>query len=131
MKLVTAAILVKDKKILIAKRPADDKLAGNWEFPGGTIKDDEIQKECLKREMHEEFGIDVEVGTFFDSSIYEYDHGEIILLAYWVKWLSGDIELKAHSEIAWVTPAEMRNYDFAPADIPFVLKLQAEFPGGL
>ena len=61
MKQVTAAILFHYGKLLIARRKQRDKLDGKWEFPVGTIGMIKIQKECLKREMHEEFGIDVEV----------------------------------------------------------------------
>ena len=57
MKHVTAAILVKDGLILIAKRRASDRLGNKWEFPGGTVEDEESPEECLEREMKEEFGI--------------------------------------------------------------------------
>ncbi len=58
---VTAAILIKDNKILIAKRLAGDKLPHKWEFPGGKIETGETPEACLKREMHEEFGIEVRI----------------------------------------------------------------------
>ncbi|MBW2433964.1 MAG: NUDIX domain-containing protein [Deltaproteobacteria bacterium] len=64
MKVVTAAILEKDGKILIARRKADDRQAGQWEFPGGTLESDETPRECLQREMREEFGIRVRMGPF-------------------------------------------------------------------
>jgi 8-oxo-dGTP diphosphatase len=65
LKKVAAALLVNDNKILIAQRKSTDKLAGKWEFPGGKLEPGETLEECLKREMHEEFGIEVEVGEFF------------------------------------------------------------------
>jgi 8-oxo-dGTP diphosphatase len=64
MKTVTAAIVEKDGKILVARRKADDRQAGKWEFPGGTLESDETPQECLQREMQEEFGIRVSVGQF-------------------------------------------------------------------
>ena len=48
---VTAAILVKDDKIIIAKRGPGDKLADKWEFPGGKIEINETPEQCLKREI--------------------------------------------------------------------------------
>jgi ADP-ribose pyrophosphatase YjhB (NUDIX family) len=66
---VTAAMLVKDDKIIIAKRGPDDKLADKWEFPGGKIEINETPGQCLKREMKEEFDIDVCVGEYLGSSI--------------------------------------------------------------
>ncbi len=62
MTTVTCAIIEKDGKILIARRASDQNLAGKWEFPGGKVEDGESPEECLKRELEEEFGIQVEVG---------------------------------------------------------------------
>ena len=64
---VTAAILVKDKKIIIAKRGPDDRLAHKWEFPGGKVEINETPERCLKREMKEEFDIDVTALEIGDS----------------------------------------------------------------
>ena len=55
---VTAAILVKDGKILIAKRSSSDRLANKWEFAGGKVKDNEAPEACLKRELNEELNIE-------------------------------------------------------------------------
>ena len=124
MKKVTAAILIKDGKILIAKRKADDRQANKWEFPGGTVEQNETPQACLKREIQEEFGINVSVGRILGESIYLYDHGSIKLLAYRVHWKSGKIALNDHADYRWVSAKALVEYDFAPADIPFVEKLQ-------
>jgi len=124
MKKVTAAILIRDKKILIAKRKANDRQANKWEFPGGTVEQDETPEACLKREIREEFGIKVLVGRFFGESVYHYDHGSIQLLAYRAHWASGKIVLKEHADCRWVSSKQLSEYDFAPADIPIVEKLQ-------
>ena len=121
---VTAAILFKDNKLLIAKRKSTDKLPNKWEFPGGKVEDGETPEYCLKREMKEEFEIDVSVGKFLGESIYHYDHGTIKLLAYRTFWKDGTIFLKAHDDYQWVSLDQLRDYDFAPADIPFVEKLR-------
>jgi 8-oxo-dGTP diphosphatase len=121
---VTAALLFKDKKLLIAKRKSTDKLPNKWEFPGGKIEDGETPEYCLKREMEEEFEIDVSVGKFLGESIYHYDHGTIKLLAYRTYWKGGSISLKAHDDYQWVSLDQLQDYDFAPADIPFVEKLR-------
>jgi 8-oxo-dGTP diphosphatase len=124
MKRVTAAILIKDTKILIAKRKADDRQANKWEFPGGTVEKNESPEKCLKREMQEEFGIEVSVGRFLGESTYHYDHGSIKLLVYLTYLVSGKLAPKDHSEFQWVSTQQLSDYDFAPADIPFVEKLQ-------
>jgi 8-oxo-dGTP diphosphatase len=124
MKTVTAAIVEKDGKILIARRKADDRQADKWEFPGGTLEAEETPQGCLKREMQEEFGITVAVGRFLGESVHHYDHGGIRLMAYQARWESGKIVLNDHADYLWVSPAQLAEYDFAPADIPFVEKLQ-------
>ena len=120
---VTAAILVKDGKILIAKRKPEEKQPDKWEFPGGKIEIGESAQECLKREMQEEFGIDVRVGKFLGESIYHYPHESIRLLAYLAEWQAGDLALKDHADYAWTQSDRLAEFDFAPADLPFVRKL--------
>ncbi len=61
---VTAAVIERNNKILIARRKKDSHLGLKWEFPGGTIEKDETAEECLERELHEEFGIRVIVQGF-------------------------------------------------------------------
>ncbi|MGG1555020.1 (deoxy)nucleoside triphosphate pyrophosphohydrolase [Paenibacillus ferrarius] len=123
MKKVAAALLMKDNKILIAQRKSTDKLAGKWEFPGGKQEPDETLEECLKREMNEEFGIEVRVGEFFGESTFHYEAGSIVLYAYWCTWTSGEMVVAEHDDFKWVLIEEMGQYDFAPADIPFIEKL--------
>ena len=95
---VTAAILVKDGKILIAKRKNTDKIPNKWEFPGGKIKSDETPETCLKREIREEFGVDITVGNYLGESVYHYDHATIRLCAYRVNWQRGHFILKEHAD---------------------------------
>jgi 8-oxo-dGTP diphosphatase len=118
MKKVTAAILRDNGKILVAKRPDHDKLAGYWEFPGGKVEVGETPEECLSRELMEEFGIHVTVGEFFMSSIFHYGHGSFDLHAYLVEWEPQALTPTAHSEVSWVLPAELLELRLAPADIP-------------
>jgi len=124
LKEVTAAVIIKDKRVLIAQRTKDDKLAGKWEFPGGKIEPGETLQECLKREIKEELEVDIDVLDFFGESIYNYPGGTIKLMAYWCEWISGDFTLKVHSQIVWANRNELDLYDFAPADIPLVEKLK-------
>lgn len=123
MKQVTAALLLKEGKILIARRPGNDDLANCWEFPGGKIEEGETPEACLIREMKEELNIDVNIGSFFVESIFNYQQGTIQLLSYWITWQSGELKPIVHSEVAWVDRDELINYEFAPADIPIVKRL--------
>lgn len=121
---VTAAILFHKHKILIARRIPTDNEGGKWEFPGGKIEGDETPQQCLVREMREELGITVAVGDFFAESTCRNEYGTIKLLAYRTSWIDGELVLNAHADCRWVHPAQLDDFDFAAADIPFVKKLQ-------
>lgn len=121
---VTAAMLIHDGKILIAKRKASDKLAGLWEFPGGKLEDGETPEVCLKRELKEEFGIKTAIGHFVAESIYHYDHIAIRLIAYKARLLGGCFNPTDHDDYRWLAISELDRYDFAPADVPFVEMLK-------
>ncbi len=127
MKEVTAAILRKEDKVLIAQRAPGENLAGKWEFPGGKIEPGETPQECLKREIREELDVDIDVLDFFAESIYTYHSGTIKLIAFWCQWISKDFKLSVHSRIEWVTRQELDLYDFAPADLPLVEQLKARY----
>ena len=118
MTTVTCAIIEKEGKILIARRASDQTLAGKWEFPGGKVEVNESPEECLERELEEEFGIQVEVGEFITSNKHHYDHIDLELLAFHVKYISGEFTLTDHDTIEWVAPGELLNYDLAEADVP-------------
>ena len=124
MKTVTAAILVHEGKILIARRGVEDKLAGKWEFPGGTVEPGETPEFCLRRELREEFNMEIEVGLFVGESIYHYGHGSIRLLAFLSRWCGGELICRVHDGYAWVHVPELQDYDFSPADVPFVKRLR-------
>ena len=122
---VTAAILEKDGKILIAKRKTGDELfAGLWEFPGGKVEAGETPEECMARELKEELDIEIEVVGLIISNKHKYPHGIFELLAYRVNHISGEMFLNDHEEIKWVTADEMSNFKFPPADIPIIERLQ-------
>ena len=96
---VTAAIFVDGQKVLIARRKSSGHLAGMWEFPGGKIEPNETPEDCLKRELREELNIEVDVERHFATNIHHYDHMTIELLAYRVRWVSGELNLNAHQAV--------------------------------
>lgn len=115
---VVAAVIVKENKILIARRKEGKHLEFKWEYPGGKVDNDENEKESLKRELKEEFDISASIDDYITESFYEYDKAKINLKAYFVKNYSGTIKLTVHDKINWIKIDELNNYEFAPADIP-------------
>jgi mutator protein MutT len=113
---VTAAIIRREDKVLIAKRKKAF-MGSPWEFPGGKVEKNETLRECLKRELLEELGIEVEIGAFLCS----YKHilncqSAINLYAFEVTHISGEFQLRDHEEIQWVTLEEMEMYNLPDAD---------------
>lgn len=121
---VTAAVLIENGHVLIARRRPGASQAGLWEFPGGKIRPGESPARCLEREIAEELGIRIVVGEFFGESVYAYEDKTIRLLAYRVRRTDGEASANEHAELAWVSVADLTRYRFCPADVPFVEKLQ-------
>ncbi len=120
---VTAAIIEKGDKFLIAKRKKGKHLEGKWEFPGGKIEEQETPEICLARELQEEFGIIAEIADFVAESPFNYGDRKIRLLGYRAKYVSGEFKLNAHDEIRWISASEFSKFDFAEADRPLIKRI--------
>ena len=123
MKQVTAAIIVRDDKVLLTRRTKGEDLSGFWEFPGGKVLDGESPQECLEREVLEELGFVARAGRVLATSEYQYEHGSFQIIALETKILSGDISLTVHDRAEWVPLAQLMTYRLAPADVPIAQKL--------
>ena len=114
---VTAAVIEKDGKVLIARRK-HPFMGYSWEFPGGKLEDNETLEECLKREIREELAIEIEVGPLVSLNKHVLNcHSAIALYAYRARYVSGNIKLNDHEEIKWVLPKQLTTVDLAPADV--------------
>lgn len=120
---VSAAIILNDNKILIAKRSPHKEHSGFWEFPGGKVKKNETIENSLNRELKEVFNIEVKVLKKFHENFYKYLNFEIHLFSYIVVYIRGTYQLKDHDEIRWVKPNELVNFNLTPADIPVAKKI--------
>lgn len=123
-KLIAAAIIEKNGKILIAQRAKNDGLCGKWEFPGGKVEAGETLQDCLKRELREELGISAEVGDYYCSSSFYHKDSLFEMCMFKVHVFEGEITLHEHSAIAWVSVNELSNYDMPEPDLPVVERLQ-------
>jgi len=120
---VTAGVIQKDGRVLIARRGKGGHFAGRWEFPGGKVEPGETEERCLARELKEELGIEAQVGEFLCESWYDYGHMAVELLAYRVHSYRGEIVPYEHAELRWVVPRDLDQYDFPEADLPIIQKL--------
>ncbi len=116
---VVAALIEKDKKVLLAKRSTGDiNVFGKWEFPGGKVEQDENEFDAIEREIKEEFELTIKAREFITNNVCEYPTKVVDLRLYKCDYVSGEFNLHDHSEYKWVDKEELLEYDLAPADIP-------------
>lgn len=125
--IVTAAIIKSGNRILIAQRKKGSHLEMKWEFPGGKLENGESPEECLQREIKEELNLNIIVKDIFHVVSYNYDIRNIVMLCYMCEVLSGQPECIECNDFRWITVDDMKNYDFAPADLSVVEKLSKRF----
>ena len=121
--LVAAVALVdRDGRVLIARRPEGKSMAGLWEFPGGKVDPGETPEVALIRELDEELGIHVPARCLapltFASHTYEEFH--LLMPLYVCRNWDGAVTAREGQDLKWVRPTRLRDYDMPPADEPLV-----------
>ena len=119
-KRVTCAVMIRDGRVLLARRSQGQKNAGLWEFPGGKVEKGETDAECLAREIREEFGVGGSVGAHVCDShcVYEAYGFEITLCAYLFTPESEQFDLQVHDAVDWYDSTALKQAALSPADLP-------------
>jgi 8-oxo-dGTP diphosphatase len=116
---VTCAIIEKDGKVLCAKRSEIMQLPGKWEFPGGKTEQGELPEDCIKREIREELGIEIEIIEKLPAKKHNYSPGfHFELVPFRCRQVEGILEPGEHEEVRWLAKEELRKLNWAAADIP-------------
>lgn len=113
---VTAAVIERDGKFLVCRRPKNKGNALLWEFPGGKLEVGEELSDCLIRECREELDITVSVGELVCESVYTYPDITVRLHFFRSDIVFGEPVCKEHEEIKWVEKEKLRELEFCPAD---------------
>lgn len=113
---VVAALIWREERFLICQRPADKARGLLWEFVGGKVEEGETPEEALVRECSEELGISLAVDDVFMELEHTYPDITIQLTLYNARILSGEPQKLEHNDIRWITPEEIDDYAFCPAD---------------
>jgi mutator protein MutT len=121
---VAAGLVFRDGKLLITQRPAGGHLAGLWEFPGGKREGNESFEDCLRRELMEELGIEVEVGELVDSITHDYPEKTVHLRFFRCNWKRHEPQALGCPAFQWVSAVELARYNFPAADARLLALLE-------
>lgn len=126
-KMKVVAALIRDKnRILICKRPPHKAQGNLWEFVGGKVEQGETPQQALVRECQEELAIEIVPKELFFEIQHEYDDRIVDLMVFCAEIKSGIPKAIEHQEICWATVQTLGQYDFCPADLPVLEKIQQQ-----
>ena len=120
---VVAALIWQGEKFMICQRPAHKARGLLWEFVGGKVEAGETKEQALIRECQEELAVMLSVGKEFMSVIHEYPDLTVHLTLFNVTITEGEPQKLEHNDIQWITPSEISNYEFCPADEEILKKI--------
>ncbi len=112
---VVAAIIIHENKIFATQRGYGEFKDG-WEFPGGKIEPGETPQEALVREIKEELDIEIEVKDFLETVEYDYPDFHLSMDCFFCSIRSGELVLKEHEAVKWLTVETLDSVDWLPAD---------------
>ena len=113
---VVAALIWQGEKFMICQRPAHKARGLLWEFVGGKVELGETKEQALVRECKEELDILLSVGDIFIEVTHEYPDITVHLTLFNATISDGEPQKLEHNDIKWITPSEIANYEFCPAD---------------
>lgn len=124
---VVAALIWKENRFMICQRPANKTRAFQWEFVGGKAEKGETKVEALIRECREELDITVKPGKIFMEVDHRYPDINVHLTLFNAEIAEGEIKMLEHNDIKWITPEEIENFTFCPADKEILEKIMKEY----
>lgn len=113
---VVAALIWDRDRFLACQRPVNKARGLLWEFVGGKVEQHESREEALIRECKEELGVIVYPKDIFMEVTHEYPDITVRLILYNAVITEGNIQLFEHNDARWITPQEIDQYEFCPAD---------------
>ena len=118
---VVAAVIQRDGRYLVGRRPPDKRHGGLWEFPGGKVDAGESMLDAIRRELIEELAVST---SHIGRTLFSSRDGDTPFVIHFVEVeIEGEPVPHEHTEVAWVTPSELGALSLAPADAAFVGEL--------
>jgi mutator protein MutT len=125
---VAIAVVLRESKLLIARRKAGGPLGGYWEFPGGKRHRNETLQACLARELWEELAIRAMPVLSFSSITHNYSHELVCLHPFLCIHQSGEPRAIGCEEARWIDPSQLGQYQFPEANAPLIEQLMQALP---
>ncbi len=123
---VVAALIWDKGRFMICQRPAHKARGLLWEFVGGKVEPGETKAQALVRECREELDVTVTVRDEYMNLTHVYPDITVHLTLFNAAIASGTPQLLEHADLKWITPGEIPQYDFCPADEEILRRLIAE-----
>ncbi|MDD6800935.1 MAG: (deoxy)nucleoside triphosphate pyrophosphohydrolase [Firmicutes bacterium] len=120
---VVAALIWYKNKFMICQRPAHKARGLLWEFVGGKVEPGETKEQALIRECREELAVTISVGGVFMDVVHEYPDITVHLTLFNAVIAEGVPQNLEHNDIRWITPEEIPDYEFCPADEEILKKI--------
>jgi 8-oxo-dGTP diphosphatase len=122
MQRVVGAAVVRDGRLLAARRTAPAAAAGRWELPGGKVEPGESPEDALVREIGEELGVEIVVRRWLPGAVpigttYELTVAVATLVA-------GEPAPTEHDEVRWLAADEIDDLDWLDPDRPFLAEVR-------
>ena len=127
---VVAALIWEQDRFLICQRPAHKARGLLWEFVGGKVEPGETGPQALIRECREELDITLQVDRVFMEVLHAYPDLTVNLTLYHATIAAGVPKLLEHHDLRWITPAQIPDFDFCPADEEILKKIIEEYGHG-
>ena len=120
---VVAALIWQQDRFLICQRPAHKARGLLWEFVGGKVEKGETKAQALVRECREELGVELTVGEVFMDVTHTYPDLTVHLTLFYATIANSEPQMLEHNDVRWITPAEISNYEFCPADVEILKEI--------
>ncbi len=123
--IVVAAAMIHHKGRILATQRGYGEFKDGWEFPGGKVEPGESPKEAIVREIREELGMDIVPETLVTTVEHDYPTFHITMHCFWASIRSGEVHLLEHEAARWLSPEELDDVAWLPADVAAVDSLKA------
>ena len=118
MAAVVGAAILREGRVLAARRTFPAEAAGRWEFPGAKVEPGETPEDALGREVAEELGCTVAVTGWLPGEVAIGERH--VLRVATVELVAGEPVPHEHDEVRWLGGADLGDVDWLEPDRPFL-----------